>query len=54
MQDCYPKPLKSLQNNSFNSNSLENDIRETMNYVSIVNGRNLREEYKKYRNQVQS
>ena len=30
---------------------LENDIRETMNYVSIVNGRNLREEYKKYRNQ---
>lgn len=30
---------------------LENDIKETMNYVSIVNGRNLREEYKKYKNQ---
>jgi SNF2 family DNA or RNA helicase len=28
---------------------LENNIKETMNYVSIVNGRNLREEYKKYR-----
>lgn len=29
---------------------LENSIKETMNYVGIVNGRNLREEYKKYKN----
>lgn len=33
---------------------LENDIKETINYVSIVNGRNIREEYKKLKNQFKS